>query len=364
MKITQKYVFKEFLKYFLLITFAFYILFVIGNFMEKVNNIRYFRIGKITLYYLYSFPDIFNSLLPYIFFFSILLSFLNLGRNNEIIIMEVSGIRPLKFVMPIIVFTFLMTVITFFNYGYIAPKYKYLAYRIYHIDLTEGNLRFFKEMGKRDLGIVFSKGNKYYLYSKYYNSYKKTIETPTIILLNQDLTPLKRIDAKSAKYIGNGKWKLNDYIERDINNELVKEIKRFKYRILPLNLDPTLFNTTKVKPENSSINELVNKIKKLKLLGKRPVKFLVELNLRYAFPLFIFFIPIFTFPLAIKFRRDNGAGILGLGLLIITVYITIFRFSITLGTSGVMSPFIAAWLINFLIVILLLMFWKIKGFLI
>ncbi|MCD6579415.1 LptF/LptG family permease [bacterium] len=364
MKITQRYIFKEFLKYFLLITFSFYIVFVIGDFIERMNHIRNFDIGKIALYYLYNFPDSFNRLLPYILFFSILLSFLNLGRHNEIIIMEVSGIRPLKFVMPIIVFTFILTIVTFINYGFIVPKYKYLAYRLYHIDLTEGDLRYFKEMGKRDLGIVFSKGVKYYLYSKYYDSNNKTIKSPIIIVLDKDLKPIKRIDAFSGTYMGNGKWQFSNYIEREINNGSVVNIKRINKKILSLNLDPTLFNTTKVKPQNYSIRELVNKIKKLRLLGKKPIKFLVEAHLRYAFPFFIFFIPIFTFPLGIKFRRDNKAGILGVGLVIITIYITVFRFSLTLGTSGVISPLIAAWFINILILLALFIFWKIKKFLI
>ncbi|MCK5399154.1 LptF/LptG family permease, partial [bacterium] len=58
MKILQRYVFKEFLKYFLIMTSTFYFIFIIGDFIEKIGSLKNFLLGRLFMYYIYEFPEI------------------------------------------------------------------------------------------------------------------------------------------------------------------------------------------------------------------------------------------------------------------------------------------------------------------
>ncbi|MCK4644095.1 LptF/LptG family permease [bacterium] len=346
MKILQRYVFKEFLKYFLIMTSTFYFIFIIGDFIEKIGSLKNFLLGRLFMYYIYEFPEIFNDLLPFILFFSILLALGMLGRDSELIVMEISGIDPNKILFPVYLFIFLLSVTTWFNVNTFVPRYKAKAYHIYKVELM-GQANYFSELGRKDLGIISKARGNMYLFSDYYNSLKKQMSRPVLIILDDDLRLLKRYDAGSALFQGSGKWiftkvRIRDF-DKDGNIMAYQEVESLP---MELAISPELFTTRNVRPPTFTSKELRKVIISIRAMGKEPVKFLVELHERNAYPVFIFIISLFGIPLGFRMRRGNTGSILSYGLIIIAVYISLFRFSYTLGTGGALSPVLSAWAPN------------------
>ncbi len=351
MKILQRYVFKEFLKYFLILTFTFYFIYVLGNFIDKIAHIKNFILSKVVLYYLYQFPDIFNMLLPLILLFSIILSIGNLGRQNEMIVMGTAGIDPKKITMPIYIFVFLLSILTYFNCSSWGPKYKFKSYQIFKIEL-QGYVNYLKVWNERNIGIVSEKDEKLYLFSNYYDSKKRILIDPIMLVLDDNLLLKKRIDAKKGIYLNEGNWKFTDIVMRNFDeSEKLIDYVKMKAKKFALSIKPELFNTARTKPVNFTSKELSTMIKNLRAMGRHPVKFLVEYFGRTSYPVFIFIVVLFAIPLGLSIRKDNMGKVLGYGLIFIIVYITLFRFTYTLGIGGKLSPIIAAWLSNILFII-------------
>ncbi len=348
MKILQRYLLKEFLKYFFIITFSFYLVFVIGNFVEKFSRLQDTSFVKIALYYAYSFPEIFNQLAPFIIFFSVLLSIGNLGRQNELIIIEISGIKPVRTLYPAFVFILLISLLSYFNANFFSPHYKAKAERIYRIDLR-GHSNWFSELGKTNLGIISEKNERMYLFSDYYNAKRKVMLRPVIIILDEKNILKKRIDAFEANYQGEGNWDFKEVEIRTFRqNAGLAQYNFYPRRFFPLSIDPSLFNTLRMKPDTMTSSELGDTIENIRALGKTPTRFSVEKENRRAYPFFLLLISMLGFSIALKTKKENMGRMLGLSLIIIALYVTIYRFSYTLGNSGILPPVLAAWAGNIL----------------
>jgi len=91
----------------------------------------------------------------------------------------------------------------------------------------------------------------------------------------------------------------------------------------------------------------------LKKIGESVNTELVELNLKVSFPFANLIILLFCVPLVSTSSRSKGRGLMfGLGLLVCFLYLSTLRICQSLGINGVLSPFIAAWLPNFMFALL------------
>jgi lipopolysaccharide export system permease protein len=93
--------------------------------------------------------------------------------------------------------------------------------------------------------------------------------------------------------------------------------------------------------------ELREYIVRLKKVGEKFTKELVELNLKVSFPFANLIILLFSVPLVSTSSRSKGRGLIfGMGLLVCFLYLSTLRICQSLGYNEVLSPIVAAWLPN------------------
>ncbi len=108
--------------------------------------------------------------------------------------------------------------------------------------------------------------------------------------------------------------------------------------------------------------ELRKYVKKIQAEGYDVTRYLVDLQGKIAFPLvtiILVFIGVFF-----SLRSERSGGVMqsvGIGIFIGFSYWIVHAFSMSLGRSGTLSPFIAAWSANILFIsVALVLFHKVR----
>jgi lipopolysaccharide export system permease protein len=147
-------------------------------------------------------------------------------------------------------------------------------------------------------------------------------------------------------------WILNNVIERDIHpiNETVKfsQAKMMNYSFKPIDL-----RKDEYLKDQMTTPDLEAFIKLEKMRGSEMLSTLqVERYNRDAIPVSVIILTIIGAVLASRKVRGGSGFHLALGILISVTYILFSRFSVVFATKGTLTPWIAAWLPNFIFGIL------------
>ncbi len=105
--------------------------------------------------------------------------------------------------------------------------------------------------------------------------------------------------------------------------------------------------------EEMSATELSVWIKQMETEGYDPLRYVVDLKLKYSFPFICVIMAIIGLPIA--FWKEKGGGIalgIGVGIGLSFVYLVFLGLSRSLGYSGALPPVMAAWLPNVLFTVL------------
>jgi lipopolysaccharide export system permease protein len=114
-----------------------------------------------------------------------------------------------------------------------------------------------------------------------------------------------------------------------------------------VDVTPLDFIKSAKKPISMNFFELREYIERLKKVGEKFTKELVELNLKVSFPFANLIILLFSVPLVSTSSRSKGRGLIfGMGLLVCFLYLSTLRICQSLGYNEVLSPMVAAWLPN------------------
>jgi len=114
-----------------------------------------------------------------------------------------------------------------------------------------------------------------------------------------------------------------------------------------VDVTPLDFIKSAKKPISMNFFELREYIERLKKVGEKFTKELVELNLKVSFPFANLIILLFSVPLVSTSSRSKGRGLIfGMGLLVCFMYLSTLRICQSLGYNEVLSPLVAAWLPN------------------
>ena len=136
------YLFIQICKYFFLVLFIFlsvaWLLQITRLF--TITNFMHIRIYDIIILSFYLIPNIISVITPFILIFGLLLCFIKLNRDNEIIAMLSLGVGLRPFRNTLLFFSLIITILFSSLNSYLAPKV-YKQYKIQEYDLRN-NIRF------------------------------------------------------------------------------------------------------------------------------------------------------------------------------------------------------------------------------
>lgn len=347
MRLLDKYVVREFLKFFILSLIAFVLIFTIVDLFEKVDKFidKNAALGVILEYYLFDAPKTVILMTPVALLLSCFFSIGSLSRHNELLAIRSSGISTYRILLPL----FLLGLVTV---GVTFPINELIVPYASHVKLSIWQERIEKKPRKSNkiwnLYYV-GKKNSYYRI-KTYDPVKRIMEKPTIIWKDSDGYIYQRLDANRA--VWNEGWNFFDVYFRQIDSEGNERVSHHDtLSLLTIDEVPQDFEKLQKTPEEMNFQELRVYVKKLKKRGSDFVKYLVELHFKISFPFANFIIILFGTPLAANLRKTGFAVSFAISLFICFIYWGTIQTSRSMGQNGILPPLLAAWLPNIIFLI-------------
>lgn len=342
MRILDGYILKRFIAIllFALISFVLIVLVVdlIGN-LDKFLD-RDVSILIILKYYILYIPYWVVLVLPIAMLLSSLFSVGQLARNNELIAMTAASIPLYRTLLPLFVFSILVSCTAFVFAEKIVPPANQEKSQIENEYIDKG-----KQYVKARISNIFwrDQSNRQIFIASYdtrsETAYKVSIQKYDGLQIDE------RVDAPRMIW-QDSTWILLNGYKREFNGAKEVAVPFDSLRDAGINFTPKQLAETEVEPEDMSFEELTKFIAEVKRNGGNPVRWLVDLNLKLAIPFANFIMVLFGAPLASNKKRSGAIVGVFISLVICFVYFGLVKLTQTMGQNGTLSPVLAAWFSN------------------
>jgi lipopolysaccharide export system permease protein len=300
-----------------------------------------------TDYYLGFIPRIDAMLFPLFVFIAVIFFTSKMATRAEVIAILSSGVSYKRFLLPYIVGGTFLAVLLWFGYQYVVPRAnkKWGDFETRYIDPNfAGNSSsntykqhlYFRNDSNTYIGIrgydtISKTGNGFFI-QRFHNN--KLIYNLRADNFNWD-TAFK-------------KWKFNGVVERTISG-ITEKVKRYPELRMNYNFKPVDLRKDEYLKDQMPTPALNRYIAQERLRGSEGLNtLLVERYNRDAIPVSVLILTIIGAVLASRKVRGGSGLHLAMGVVISVLYILFSRFSVVFATKGSFTPFLAAWLPNFI----------------
>ncbi|MDH4101022.1 MAG: LPS export ABC transporter permease LptG [Nitrospirota bacterium] len=346
MRILNRYILREFLKFLSLSLTALVGIYLVVDFFERLDNFNEFhaRGSHIAIYFLYETPKVVFLLLPIAVLLATILCIGLLAKNSEIIAMRAGGVSLYRIAMPILVSTFILSIFSFWANDLFVPyanrQATYMKEQVIEKKPARGVLQANKVWLKLSDGKIMN--------IEYMDSEKGKLSGVSIFSFDTGFHIQERIEAAALEW-KEGAWILQDAVRYRFKAGEPTTVETISGATYPLAEKPSALKAMEINPEEMSFGQLRKYIATLKARGYSTVKYSADLHGKVAFIFVTFIMSLVAVPLALKNIRTSGIGTgVGLSILIGFSYWVIYSVSISLAYSGRIPPIFAAWLGNIL----------------
>ena len=350
MKIIDKYISRQFISTTIFGIIAFTVLFVAINVMEELDDFIDKQIPNkvIVEYYISYIPEIIKLITPIAVLLSSLFVTGKLSNTNEITALKSSGISMLRFLVPILIISFFISIISVYFNGWVVPEANKKKFKIRR-EYFETN---YKEHARND--IVIQDGTKKIISIKYFDKIQNTGTNTSIYEFSDSsrISPITRIDAGSILFdTSTNNWIVKNGISRIFTNsgEVISNFKELN--VGTLNITPTEIIKIEEKPDEMGFNDLNNFINRQEQSGHNVARWKVEFHSKISFPFASFIVVLFGVPFSYGKRRAGLAIQFGISLLICFIYLAFIKVSQVFGYSGELNSVFTAWMANIIFLI-------------
>jgi lipopolysaccharide export system permease protein len=345
LKLLDKYILREFLRFLLITCVTFIALYLIVDFFEKI---RMFLSNKATVlqmasYFLYSIPTIISLTLPAAILLSTLLTYSFLSKFSEITAMKANGISLYRIALPVLAVAAMISIFLFFFTELVTPASIQKTEYLVKVDVQKQKaLGFFKQ------NEIWYRGQNAIYNFKMFDVEKNILRGITINQLNPDFTLKTRIDAERAEW-KNSQWVFYELLTTTFNQSNAPVLEWSKEKVILIPEQPDDFKIIQKDVETMGYFELRRYVNKIRAEGYDVSKYLVDLHGKIAFP-FVCLILVFI-GISFSVRSERSGGVmqsLALGIFIGFSYWIVHAFSLSLGRSGILPAYLAAWTSNIL----------------
>jgi len=340
--ILDRYLARIFMKSLLVSLACMTVLYLIVDVFDRVDN--FLRADNpfwsLLKYFLFKLPLLVSRVSGFAVLFSTLFSLATLTRNQEITAMRSSGLSMRRLSVPLIALSALIGFLSFLWNETVVPLFTRKAQQVYQVDVKKkkaGNLIESQE--------IWIRGDGAFVNADSFNAKKNTLEGIRIYLLDQDFSLRGIVEASRAT------WKDTHWEALGATEWLFlpqgKLLRRKLITPLPLSETPEDLKIFHHEPEELSFSNLKRQIENLANKGIDTTESQVDLQLKLALAFVSPLMVLLAVPFALKRGLRGGVpASFGLTLLLGLSYWVILGFSRSLGYTGALLPWIAAWLPN------------------
>ena len=305
------------------------------DFFENQVSVR----EIITDYYLPFIPYYANMFSSLFIFISVIFFTSKLAGNSEIIAMMAAGVSYHRLMLPYFLSATQLFAISLVLGAYVIPPATGKM-----LNFTDKYIQHFTSENARNVQMEVEPGTILYIESFQKRSnmgYRVSLEH----FENKTLT--MRITADRIRYDSAHCWHMENYVRRDFDGmrETLTKGNRLD-TIIPV--QPRELFVTAEQAQEMTNPELIEYMELQEKRGAGNIQaFETEYHKRWASPLGAFIMTLLGVTMSSKKVRGGMGKNLGIGIVLTAAYILFSTVSTTFSVNGVMSPFMSAWLPNF-----------------
>jgi len=277
--------------------------------------------------------------MPVAIMFGIAMTLSNFYQNNELIAIYSSKISIYKFVLPLIVFCFSLSIFMIFLDSFLViPTFRYRENLYEHLAK--------KKQSENDITI---KGeNNYFWNVEDFVSQNNMLKKIIVFKINDNYKTLFRLDASSAVFSSEG-WVFRTGTIREWDNEgkLINEEKFYKKNIPDLAEKPSVFKNIFKKIdydiEKMTIPEAKERLVLLKKLNISHNDELLKYYKKFSFPFTLLIVCLFAIGVSTISQRNILILSLFFSIGLAIVYYVMQMILDILASVGTIPSFIGAW---------------------
>ena len=345
MSIIHRYILQNLLRNFGLCITLFAALFLVIDFFDRIDNMiaANASVWSAFLYFMYKLPLTLNLMVPLAFLVATLFTLGNFAKNSELTAMRAAGLSTFYLARPIYLAGIAISIFSLIFNETAVPVATRRVKEIYNIDIQKKD-----ELGTYSQANFWWRKGDRFLNMDFFDSRTDEMVGLSIFDIEKNFDVSRRVNAKSASYIDD----TFGWATQDVSGYRFKSSGQTSMESLPsfplaITEDPEEFYDVKTDADTMTYQSLKKYIKKQGANGVRTARLLTDLYAKFSFPFITFIASFVSLTFAIRPAR---AGSLALsftaGLAIGFSYYIIHSYSMAMGRAEFISPFIAAWLAN------------------
>ena len=316
---------------------------IVFDLTEKMDD---FFEGQVSIkeiiwdYYIPFIPYYMNMFSSLFIFISVIFFTSKLAGNSEIIAMQAAGVSYHRLMVPYAISATVLFLMSFALGGWIIPR---TSARM--LNFTDKYIEHFTIENARNMQLEVQPGVILYTEAFHRHSnigYRCSLEQfegKSLVMR----TTADRICYDSLNY-----WHLENFTRRKFEG-LRETLEKGDCLEITLPITPKEIFITAQQAAQMTTPELRGYIERLRERGSGNVKaFEVEYHKRFASALGAFIMTLLGVTMSSRKVRGGMGKNLGLGIVLTAAYVLFSTVSTTFSVNNVMSPFMAAWLPNFL----------------
>ncbi len=347
--IIDRYIVRELLPPFGINLFFFTFIFLITKILEITNLVVNFQVSLLSflLLLLFSMPFFLAFITPMSVMMAVLLTFLRMSGDNELVALQACGMNPRRFLIPVFVFCFL---------GWL------LTTLITTVGLPWGNRSYYgltMELAQSHVDAVIKERtfiDSFQGLTLYVNKVNLRQRTLTDVFIEDErnkgidniiVAPSGRIFSEPHKQIIRLQL-LNGTINQvDLARQSAHSIAFASYE-MNLDLKEMMAESiSKRKPiEEMGVSELKRYIQATPKENKTYYKALMKFHEKFALPFACFTLGLVAMPLGMQARRGKRSMGTVLGIILFLSYYILLSAGWSFGESGALSPVVGMWTPN------------------
>ncbi|MCF8127760.1 MAG: LPS export ABC transporter permease LptF [Deltaproteobacteria bacterium] len=349
-----RYIFREIWPTFLASLFVFIFIMMAARMLSITELIvtRGVRLSQVAGMVLFLLPDILSFALPAVTLMSVVVAFLRLSADSEIIAMKSSGISLYQMLPPVVSFS-LFAFLACLAIGVFAAPWGNRSFKdlLYKIAET-----------KADLGIkerIFCEpfGNLVF-YVNSFSRHERLLKDVFVVdrrdeeMTNTIVSDEAQIIMRPAQRTITLLFLKGTIFMVEKNLEASRTIK-FNSYALNIGLKDVLADlaSRRKAPHELSVRQLINQLKSIPNTDREYSRIMRELLEKLSIPLAVFFMGIIGVPLGAQIRgRGRSTGI-GVSLMVFSLFYLFLMIIRSVSSTGVLSPAFGVWIPDIFLIV-------------
>lgn len=348
--IINRYILREIFAPFTVNVLFFTFIFLMAELIQITNWIVNYNINLATILWMiiYQMPFFLIFVIPLSVMITILLTFLRLSSENEIMALKSGGVSIYALLTPVFTFCFIGFVLTMVMSVYGQPwgrfALKELTREIVSTNITIGlKERVFNDSFDRVVIYVNKIDSKSKMLRDVFIEDKR--QPGRVITV---IAPRGEIFDEPEKAISHLRLFDGSIHQTDLNEKTANSIQFDRYDIsLPVNRSSSPNESKPIRPKEMNTGVLNRFVKSSNIEDDRYFRARLELHRRFAIPFGCFVLGLLAVPLGVQSKSAKRSFGLFLGLVFYLFYYLLMSIGKIYGETGAYPPVIGMWLPNF-----------------